>query len=323
MLPNTSYSVYDLYPTLHRVAKLPSTSKFQVVALIGRPDDVRVIEPMQALGAHLTKAGIAVIADVAIAAEISATAANEKDLAEQPDLIIAVGGDGTILYAAEIARISNKPLLGVNRGRLGFLADVSPHEMLSSLDEILAGNYSSDSRMLLNASIKARNGSVTSATGLNDVVLQRRETGRMVDLETRIGNRYINTHAGDGLIVATPTGSTAYSLSCGGPIIEPSLDALVMVPICPHTLSDRPIVVSAGQEIEVVLLQRGDSKADIIVDGRSIAELNPEDTLHISCAAERISLIHPPGYDYYEILRSKLHWGHDSRNRHHRDQNPG
>jgi len=150
---------------------------------------------------------------------------------------------------------------------------------------------------------------------LNDIVLQRRETGRMVDFETRIAGRFVNTHAGDGLIVATPTGSTAYALSCGCPIIEPLLDAVVIVPICPHTLSDRPIVIPADLDIEVKLLHRDNTKAEVSVDGHSLGELDPDDSLLISKSANRITLIHPPGYDYYEILRSKLHWGRDSRTR--------
>lgn len=137
----------------------------------------------------------------------------------------------------------------------------------------------------------------------------------MVDFETRVGDQYINTHSGDGLIVATPTGSTAYSLSCGGPIMEPQLDAVAIVPVCPHTLTDRPIVISASQTIEVSLLERDDTKAEITVDGFSMGSINPADKLLISSANKRVTLLHPPGYDFYEILRSKLLWGRDSRKR--------
>ena len=134
-----------------------------------------------------------------------------------------------------------------------------------------------------------------------------------------IGGRYVNTHMGDGLIVATPTGSTAYALSCGGPIIEPHLDALVVVPICPHTLSDRPIVIPADQHIEITLLEREDTNASVTADGHELGELRPVDRLHIALSASRITLIHPPGYDFYEILRSKLNWGRDSRKRESRE----
>ena len=135
----------------------------------------------------------------------------------------------------------------------------------------------------------------------------------MLDVRTTVSGRFVNTHSGDGLIVATPTGSTAYALSCGGPIIEPAMDAVVVVPICPHTLSDRPIVIPAHLEIEVGLLARTDVKADVMLDGHPIGEMTADDRLVIRKSSKRVRLIHPPGYDFYEILRSKLHWGRDSR----------
>lgn len=289
--------------------------EFKTIAIVGRIGDARVAAPMRAIAEHLAKAGTRVLVAIGAAADMPVDAVEEAELALHADLLVAVGGDGTMLYAAALAREHGKPLLGVNRGRLGFLADVSPDEMLTSLDRVLAGDFSTERRLLLDASIVSPDGARRSATALNDVVLQRRETGRMIDFETHIAGRYVNTHAGDGLIVATPTGSTAYSLSCGGPIIEPVLDTISLVPICPHSLSDRPIVVPADRRIEVVLLERGNTKAEVIVDGRSIGELEPADRLEISAAAERITLIHPPGHDFYAILRSKLGWGHDTRQR--------
>lgn len=288
---------------------------FQTVAILGRYADPRVAEPMKTLAAYLTKSGIGVIAAPDGAASIGARPVNDVDIAAEADLIIAVGGDGTMLHAAGLTGNGKVPLLGVNRGRLGFLADVSPAEMLHNLEQILDGQYSRETRLQLVAKITSPDGTERSAVALNDVVLQRRETGRMLDFETRIANRLVNTHSGDGLIVATPTGSTAYALSCGGPIIEPMLDAVVVVPICPHTLSDRPIVVPCGLDIAVTLLQRDDTKAEVSVDGHSLGELDPHDRLLISESSNRITLIHPPGYDYYEILRSKLHWGRGSRTR--------
>jgi NAD+ kinase len=187
--------------------------------------------------------------------------------------------------------------------------------MINSVEQVLQGNYTRDSRMLLEACLHSDTGTESTAFALNDVVLQRRETGRMVDFSTRIAGKYVNTHSGDGLIIATPTGSTAYALSCGGPIIEPELNAVAVVPICPHTLTDRPLVISAEQTIEVVLLERDDTLAEITVDGFSMGEIRPTDRLVISAAEQRITLVHPPSYDFYGILRSKLFWGRDSRNR--------
>ena len=258
-------------------------SEFQTIALVGRTEDARVLEPMQALAEHLRGSGITVIADARVASSVAADAVEESALAAAADLFIAIGGDGTILYAADLARDLERPLLGVNRGRLGFLADISPDKMLASVDQILSGEYTSEPRLLLDARITSDDGIVRSATALNDVVLQRRETGRMVDFETRIGGRYINTHAGDGLIVATPTGST---------------------------------VISADHLVEVVIVERPDCKGEVVVDGRSLGELVPTDVLAISASDKRINLLHPPGHDYYNILRTKLNWGRDSRVRH-------
>ncbi len=291
---------------------------FQNVAILGRYADSRVAAPMTMLADYLTKAGIDVIALPDAAATLRARAVSDADLSAEADLIIAVGGDGTMLHAAGLTGNGKVPLLGVNRGRLGFLADVSPTEMLENLEQILSGDYSRETRLQLDTKITSPDGSERSAVALNDIVLQRRETGRMVDFETRIADRFVNTHSGDGLIVATATGSTAYALSCGGPIIEPLLDAVVVVPICPHTLSDRPIVIPAGLDIAVKLLRRDDTKAEVSVDGHSLGELDPDDSLLISESEKRITLIHPPGYDYYGILRSKLHWGRDSRTRKHK-----
>lgn len=277
------------------------SSEFNTIAVLGRREDPRVGEPLQALTEHLLAAGITVL--------------GEADFDGIADLVIAIGGDGTMLYAAGTVAGTDVPLLGINRGRLGFLADVTPDEMLTSVDHVLAGNYTRDSRLLLEATLERADGSRTVARAFNDVVLQRRETGRMLDFETLVGGRYVNTHSGDGLVVSTPTGSTAYALSCGGPIIQPQLDAVVIVPVCPHTLTDRPIVVPSSEPIEVALIEREDTKAEITVDGNSLGGFMEDDKLTITAADSRMTLLHPPGYDYYEILRSKLYWGRDSRNR--------
>lgn len=287
--------------------------EFRTVAILGKSEDARVAEPMNVLAAHLTSAGIEVLISDEESDEIPARQVPESGLASAADLIIAIGGDGTMLRAARLAYNHDVPLLGVNRGRLGFLADITPADMLESVELVLAGEYSLEGRLVLNAT-RVRDGQVDQhAIALNDIVLQRRETGRMVDFETRIESKLVNAHSGDGLIVATPTGSTAYALSCGGPIIEPALDAVVLVPICPHTLSDRPIVVPAGHEIEIRVLERAETKAEVTADGFTLGDLLPDDRLLIRRAENKIRLVHPPGYDFYEILRSKLHWGRDSR----------
>jgi NAD+ kinase len=200
----------------------------------------------------------------------------------------------------------------VNRGRLGFLTDVMPQDMLSSVDAALAGELDEDQRPLLSARLSRPNGPVVEAFALNDVVMQKHDTGRTLDFETRINGTYVNTHDADGIIVASPTGSTAYALSCSGPIIEPHLPALVIVPICAHTLSDRPIVVASDSLVEIKLLERPDTQANVTCDGALLGEIDCEDRLEVTTASERVTLLHPKGHDYYRLLRSKLHWGRGS-----------
>jgi NAD+ kinase len=234
----------------------------------------------------------------------------EKDIGGAADLVIAIGGDGTLLYAAGLVARHKVPLLGVNRGRLGFLTDVMPQNMFPCIDAALQGRLDADERPLLAATLhNSASGVVHRALALNDVVMQKIVTGRMLDFETHVDGNYVNTHAGDGIVVASPTGSTAYALSCGGPIIEPHLDVLVVAPICPHTLSDRPIVISARSQVAVRLLERPDARAEVTCDGIVLGEFAPGDRLEIRAASERITLLHTSDYDYYALLRSKLHWG--------------
>jgi NAD+ kinase len=207
------------------------------------------------------------------------------------------------------------PLIGINRGRLGFLTDVLPQDMLGSVDAALEGRCERDDRSLLEARIVGPHGTITSALALNDVVLQKWETGRMLDFETWIDGVYVNTHGGDGLVVASSTGSTAYALSCGGPIVAPQLDVLVVAPICPHTLSDRPIVVSGRSVITIKLIDRPDTRAQVTADGVSLGELLPGDRLEVHPTTQKITLLHPNKFEYYRLLRSKLHWGRGGFNK--------
>ncbi len=201
------------------------------------------------------------------------------------------------------------PLLGINRGRLGFLTDVSPNSMLEDVDTVLDGRYSEDRRSLLAARLERRGAGPLSALALNDVVVNKWETGRTMDFETSINGRFVNSHGGDGMVIATATGSTAYALSCGGPIVEPDLDVWVLAPICPHTLSDRPIVVRAGSKIQLRMSDRFEARAQVTCDGTALGDLEQGDDLYVEAADAQITLLHPPGYDYYRLLRSKLHWG--------------
>lgn len=293
-----------------------AAQQFLNVALIGNHRDPRVVESMQILAHHLGARGRRVVVSADSTVDFG-TAHVERvapdTLASGVDLIVAVGGDGTMLHAARLAAPHAVPVLGVNRGRLGFLADIGPSDLRDRMDEILSGHYVEDRRAMLNATLRSPGNPDRSCDALNDVVLQKWQTGRMLDFETWIDGRYVNTHRGDGLVVATATGSTAYALSCGGPILYPELDALVLAPICPHTLSDRPIVVRGTSQVEIRLLERPDTQAQVTCDGVSLAEITPGDQLIIGPASPSVTLLHPPDHDYYRILRSKLRWGRGDR----------
>jgi NAD+ kinase len=293
-----------------------STYEFNRIALVGNSRDRRVSEAMLLLADQLHALGLEVCAATEAAIEfpnVPVERLPESDLGAHADLIVAVGGDGTMLYAARLATPHGVPVLGVNRGRLGFLADIGPADMRDRLAEVLAGGYVKDRRAMLRATLRRPGAADRSCEALNDVVLQKWQTGRMLDFETWIDGRYVNTHGGDGIVIATATGSTAYALSCGGPILYPELDALVLAPICPHTLSDRPIVVRSSSKVEVRLVERPDTSAQVICDGIALGELIPGDRLVIEPAARNVTLLHPPDHDYYRILRSKLRWGRGDR----------
>lgn len=293
-----------------------TTKAFANIAILGNPLDAAAVDTVATAVDHLASEGVQVTVSQQLPAPpppARHASVADADLPASADLVIAVGGDGTMLYAARHASAHGVPVLGINRGRLGFLADVMPEEISDSVSAVLAGDYVKESRMLLRAEI-LHNGAVISAgVAVNDVVIKRRETARMLDYRTEVNGRFVNTHGGDGFIAATPTGSTAYALSCGGPIVEPGLDALVLAPICPHTLADRPIVISGSSTTEVELLRNHDTDADVSCDGELIGGMGAGDKLRIVPAGMRVDLIHPPNYDYYNVLRSKLYWGRDRR----------
>ncbi len=291
--------------------------QFKSIALVGNARDLRVAECMLSLAAHFSAQGVrAMVApDVGLVfPPDSVTPCPEREFATRAELIIAIGGDGTMLYAGRLIAGHAVPLLGVNRGRLGFLTDVSPASMLEDVDQVLAGNYTEDRRSLIAARLERRSGETAQALALNDVVINKRDTGRTMDFETTINGRFVNTHGGDGIVIATATGSTGYALSAGGPIVEPDLDVWVLAPICPHTLSDRPIIVRAGSKVQVRLSDRFEITAQVTCDGFPIGDLSQGDHLYAERADAQITLLHPPGYDYYRLLRSKLHWGRGAFN---------
>jgi NAD+ kinase len=291
--------------------------EFKTVGLWGRLGERAVAEPALQVLKHLKKRDIRVFASIESNggdAFAEATRVANRDLVAGVDLMVAVGGDGTLLHAARHVAARDVPLLGVNRGRLGFLTDISPEYMLQAIDAILAGDYLEERRAMLAAKLGGSQ-NPEPLLAVNDVVLQKGETGHMLDFTTVVDGVYVNTHRGDGLIVATPTGSTAYALSCGGPIIQPNVSALVMVPICPHTLSDRPLVLPATSSVRVSLERDTHGPAHVVCDGEALAKLSGGETVTISLATQTVTLLHPRDYNYYELLRSKLNWGRANRDR--------
>jgi NAD+ kinase len=291
--------------------------RVRACALIGRFSDPRVAESVSVLLPVLKGRGIEVLVidnEDPLPGITGVVRVPEGEIGQRAQLVIAIGGDGTLLYAARLVARHGVPLLGINRGRLGFLTDVLPQDIAQAAQAALDGQLEAEERTLLLAGLRSVDGKVRESLALNDVVLQKGSTGRMLDFETRVNGRYVNTHAGDGLVVATATGSTAYALSCGGPIIEPDLDVLVLAPICPHTLADRPVVVSARSVVEIRLIERYESYGQVACDGVIIGEMAADDVLEIKAARERITLLHPQDHDYYRLLRSKLQWGRGGRN---------
>lgn len=286
--------------------------RFSRIGLIGKYGDPNVTTALQALIRFLEDRNLQVILD-ADSAKLSSSANGSimarREFATACDLVIVVGGDGTMLNASRSVAGSEVPLLGVNLGRLGFLADVSPDRMADELDRILNGQFVEEERTLLRASVFRNGNCIFESHALNDVVVHKRDIARMIELEVQIDGKLLNNQRSDGLIVATPTGSTAYALSGGGPLLNPSLNAFVLVPICPHTLNNRPFVFDDGSNIEIVVCNSGRNEAQVTCDGQVNFSLEADDRVHIERNPTRLRLIHPAEYDYFEILRAKMHWG--------------
>lgn len=230
-----------------------------------------------------------------------------EQLVARSNLVISLGGDGTLLSTARALVNKDTPLLGINLGRLGFLADVSVTDFEQHLVDVIAGKYTIENRFFIEGEIYNSSSTISSNIALNDIVLHSHESLSMIEYEVYSDGNLIHKQRADGVIVTTPTGSTAYALSGGGPIMHPSLETLAIVPICPHTLSNRPIVLPAEQEIDVRLGQ-ADSIARVNYDGQSTVIINSDDRVRIKRHPRSIALLHPQNYDYFEILRAKLYW---------------
>jgi len=288
------------------------STPFTRIAIIGKYMNPAAVENMRAdlvqLAAHLQARGVEVLVEENTASQAQLNAYNIVALAEigtLADLAIVMGGDGTMLTVARSLIHANVPLIGINRGRFGFLTDLRAEDMLESLDQMLAGKFQPESRMLLETEVKRGGEVLFSSDALNDVVIK--SDLRLIELTVEIDQKFVYKQRSDGLIVSTPTGTTAYALSAGGPILHPNLEAITLVPICPHTLSNRPITVHSDSVIDVTLVQF--NGAQISVDGQFQTALMMGDKIHIKRAPNTITLLHPQDYCYFDMLRNKLNWG--------------
>ena len=286
---------------------------FRTVGLIAKRGDARVGETLGRLIAMLRDRGLEVLLDArsrdAYSGSDTAEVAARDALGDRCDLVVVVAGDGTFLSAARSLVDQDVPLLGVNLGRLGFLTDIMPDEMSDRLNEIIDGEFVEERRFLLEVAVDRGAERIYAGSALNEVVTHKSSMARLVELEIHIDGHLVNSQRSDGLIVATPTGSTAYALSGGGPILHPSLDAIVLVPICPHTLTSRPVVVGGGSVVEVVLGDGAETAVQLSCDGRAEVDLAARDRISIRKHRPDLRLIHPAGHEYYATLRAKLHWG--------------
>ena len=249
------------------------------------------------------------IMDIDTAAIVGIASPYKKnEVPSAADLIIVLGGDGTLLSVARLVEGKDVPILGVNLGSLGFMTEVTIGELFPVLDDVLTGHYTLSERVMLNCHVHRQGERIAQAVVLNDVVINKGALARIIEMEAYVDGVYVNTFRADGLIISTPTGSTAYSLAAGGPILYPNLEALIINPICPFTLTNRPLVIPDTVKIEVILVKENE---DVLVtlDGQVGVALRYRDVIEIRKAESRLKLIECPGKNYFEILRTKLKWG--------------
>jgi NAD+ kinase len=287
-----------------------SSHSFQKIAIVGKPSATGIAQSLTDLADFLKRAGRTVLFEAETAQNIKIQgfpSLTPVEIGEQADAAIVVGGDGTMLGIARQLAPYNVPLIGINQGRLGFMTDIPLDRMMHLLDEMLDGKVETEQRCLLEGAITRSGKTIFQTLALNDIVVARGTGAGMVELRVEVSGQFMYNQRSDGLIVATPTGSTAYALSAGGPLLHPSLEGLVLVPIAPHALSNRPIVVPNSSEIMIEVI--GGRASNINFDMQSkLAKLLHHDRIVIRRSEHKITFLHPQGWTYYDTLRKKLHW---------------
>ena len=291
-------------------------SVFSSIGLVGRQDNANISDSLNTLADFLLqRSGIKLVIDEAVSSFMDDHKAYsemqvvpQEDLHKHCDLVIVVGGDGSMLKVAGSLANQDLPVVGINRGRLGFLTDIRPEEIESVLGQVLDGQYKEESRFLLNVSMHRGGRTEQIGCALNDVVLHPGNAAQMIELSLFIDEEFVYDQVSDGLIVATPTGSTAYSMSAGGPIMHPKLDAVVLVPMYPHSLSSRPVVIDGNSEIKIIVGDRHNVMPQVSCDGSVEFTAEAGDEVLVSKKSKKLRLLHPIEYNYYATCRSKLHW---------------
>lgn len=287
-----------------------SEDEFKIIALVGKYQSADVAEALARMADFLQQRGLEVWLEAdtaqAVGHDGSVRVANFDEIGEGADLVLVMGGDGTMLTTARMLAAYTLPLVGVNQGRLGFLTDVSHAEMFERVGEILGGQYLRERRSLLEVEQWRGGERIHTAMALNDIVLSRGEIGRMIEFELHVDDEYIYSQRSDGMIVATPTGSTAYALSANGPILHPRLAGIVLVPLNPHALTYRPLALAQDSVVDLVIL--GPRDGIVHCDGQTLFDAREGDRLRVLRSQQGVTLLHPEGYSYFAVLREKLHW---------------
>jgi NAD+ kinase len=285
--------------------------QFKVIGIFGRVKNPGVCETLKALVEYLQAFNLEILIDAETAESLddpTLRLVSRDELSQHCDLLIVIGGDGSLLHAAHSIVNEEIPVLGINRGRLGFLTDILPTE-LKKIESILEGDYVLEKRFLLTATVEHGGKIVGHGDALNEMALIPASVPHMSEFEIYINDQLVCSQNSDGVIVATPTGSTAYALSGGGPILHPQLDAMVIVPMFPHTLSLRPIVIDGNHRVTIVITPNNTTTPRLTCDSQSLINTPPGSLITIQKKSQHLHLIHPRDYDYYATLRSKLHWG--------------
>jgi NAD+ kinase len=287
-------------------------ASFEKIGLVGRSQQRGSEDVLAQLLDLLRERGLAILLEDRLGELVSGQdlqTYNRDTIGQQADLVIVVGGDGSLLSAARTLAKYDTPVLGVNRGRLGFLTDIYPDEIAQRVPAVLDGEFKKEQRFLLDAAVQREGKVVGRADALNDVVVNSGTSAQMIEYELYIDDSFVYRQRADGLIVSTPTGSTAYSLSGGGPIMHPTLDAVVLVPMYPHALSSRPIVVDGNSEIRINILAHNRLHPPVTCDGQVNMTARPGDSVCIVKKPHRLTLLHPLDHSFYASCRDKLRWG--------------